>query len=247
MTQTPVPSIELATLCARTLDDKKAIDLRVLDVGGVSSLTNYLVIATATSEPHLRALRVELEKAVDTAAARIVGMETAGESGWVVVDLFDVMVHLFTAERRALYNLERLWRDSEEIPVSRLLAPPPAAAPAPAASASAAPKAKAPAPKAPAPKAPGAVKAPSAKAAREKAPGVKAAAAKEPKAKAAATKVPKAKAPAKAGAKAKASSAGARAGAKGGATGAAKGGPKGGAKRGAKAAPKATARTPKSP
>jgi ribosome-associated protein len=117
-------SLELARLCCRALDDKKAGDLRVIDVTDLSSITNYLVIATATSEPHVRALRIELEKALDAAKARIVGTETAGESGWTVMDAFDVMVHIFTSEQRARYRLEHLWRDGDDVPVKGLLAAP---------------------------------------------------------------------------------------------------------------------------
>jgi ribosome-associated protein len=115
-------SLELARLCCRALDEKKAGDLRVIDVTDLSSITNYLVIATGTSEPHVRALRVELEKALDSAKARIIGTETAGESGWAVMDAFDVMVHIFTPETRARYKLENLWRDGTDVPVKGLLA-----------------------------------------------------------------------------------------------------------------------------
>jgi len=115
-------SIALAQICCRALDAKKAEDIRILDVGEVSSITNFLVIATATSETHLRALRIELEKELDASRMRIVGLETAQESGWTVIDLFDVMVHLFTAERRDRFRLEALWKDSVEIPLSNLLA-----------------------------------------------------------------------------------------------------------------------------
>jgi ribosome-associated protein len=117
-------SLELVRLCCRALDEKKAGDLRVIDVTDLSSITNYLVIATATSEPHVRALRIELEKALDAAKARIVGTETAGESGWTVMDAFDVMVHIFTSETRARYRLEHLWRDGDDVPVKGLLAAP---------------------------------------------------------------------------------------------------------------------------
>jgi ribosome-associated protein len=116
-------SLELVRLCCRALDEKKAGDLRVIDVAGLSSITDYLVIATATSEPHVRALRVELEKALDSSKTRIVGTETAGESGWAVMDAFDVMVHIFTQEKRALFRLEHLWRDGDEVSVKGLLAP----------------------------------------------------------------------------------------------------------------------------
>jgi ribosome-associated protein len=112
-------SLALAQLCCRALEEKKGGDIRVLDVSQQSSITDYLVVATATSEPHLRALRVELEKALDGAKAHIVGIETAPESGWIVVDAFDVMVHLFSAERRGHYGLENLWKDAKEIASSK--------------------------------------------------------------------------------------------------------------------------------
>jgi ribosome-associated protein len=95
-----VAALDLAKLCCRVLDDKKAGELTVLDVSEQSSITDFLVIATATSDPHLRALRVELEKALDAGKVHLVGMESAQESGWMVVDAFDVMIHLFLSEAR---------------------------------------------------------------------------------------------------------------------------------------------------
>jgi ribosome-associated protein len=118
----PTTALALVKLCCGVLADKKAEDLRVLDISEQSSITDYLVLATGTSEPHLRALRVELEKALDTAKAHIVGIETAQDSGWTVVDTFDVMVHLFTPENRAKYRLESLWKDAVEVSVPALLA-----------------------------------------------------------------------------------------------------------------------------
>lgn len=113
--------LELVTLCCRVLDDKKAGELTVLNVSEQSSITDYLIVATATSEPHLRALRVELEKALDASHIHLVGMETAQESGWMIIDAFDVMVHLFLASARERYGLERLWRDATEVSVPKLL------------------------------------------------------------------------------------------------------------------------------
>jgi ribosome-associated protein len=114
-------SWSLAQQLVRALDEKKAGDLRILDVSEQSSITNFMIIATATSEPHLRALRVELEKVLDSQKTHIVGMDTAEESGWTVIDAFDVMVHLFTEERRDLYKLENLWKDAEDVTVDELM------------------------------------------------------------------------------------------------------------------------------
>ena len=117
-----VKSRKLLKLVVRVLDDKKAEDLRVLDVRDQSSITDFLVLATGTSEPHLRALRIELEKALDGARVPIIGVENTQGSGWTVFDAFEIMVHLFTAENRAKYRLELLWRDASRVPLSELLA-----------------------------------------------------------------------------------------------------------------------------
>ena len=114
-------ALDLVRICCRVLEDKKAGELAVLDVAEQSSITDYLVLATATSEPHLRALRVELEKAIDAADVHLVGQESSQESGWLVIDAFDVMVHLFLAATRERYGLERLWRDAKEVNVDKLL------------------------------------------------------------------------------------------------------------------------------
>jgi len=114
--------LELLRLCCRTLIEKKAEDICVLDVRAQSSITDYLVIATGNSEPHLRALRVELTRVLAEIHTRLVGVEAAGESGWTVVDIFDVMVHLLSPENRDRYHLEGLWRDAIDVPVPGLLA-----------------------------------------------------------------------------------------------------------------------------
>ena len=98
------PTLLLLKSVVLALDAKKAEDLRVLDVSKQSSITDYLVLANGNSEPHLRALRIELEKVLDEQKVRILGMETAKGSGWMVIDAFEVMVHLFTAENRDKYR-----------------------------------------------------------------------------------------------------------------------------------------------
>ena len=112
----------LALIC-KALDEKKAGDLRVLDVSAQSSITDYLILATGTSEPHLRALRVELEKVIDATGTKILGMDKSLESGWLVIDAFDIMIHVFTPDNRKKYALENLWKDATEISVEELLDP----------------------------------------------------------------------------------------------------------------------------
>jgi ribosome-associated protein len=127
-------SLALVKLCCRALDDKKVEDLRVLDVSEQSSITDFLILATGTSAPHLRALRIEVERALDSVKARIVGMEIPQDSGWMVIDAFDVMIHLFTQDQRERYGLENLWKDAVEVSVPKLLAVPKAVKARPASS-----------------------------------------------------------------------------------------------------------------
>jgi ribosome-associated protein len=110
----------LKQIC-QALDEKKADDIRVLGVSAQSSITDYLVLGTGNSEPHLRALRVEIEKVIDQSGVRILGMDTEQGSGWLVVDAFDIMVHVFTPENRRKYALESLWKDAEEISLTKVL------------------------------------------------------------------------------------------------------------------------------
>jgi ribosome-associated protein len=115
---------QLLALVCKGLDDKKAVDLKVIDVTSLSSITDYIVVAGGLADTHLRALRIEVEKVLDAQGAKIAGMDRNQESGWLVVDAYQIMVHLFTAEARAKYALEQLWRDGREISVASLLGQP---------------------------------------------------------------------------------------------------------------------------
>lgn len=106
--------------CYKALDDKKAIDMRILDVRGKSPVTDYLILASGTAEPHLRALRGALEHVIADLKVPLVGIDESPASGWLVVDAFDVMIHLFMPQQRSEYQLERLWKDAIEIQIEDL-------------------------------------------------------------------------------------------------------------------------------
>ncbi len=113
-TASETQTLALLRTLVTALEDKKAADLTVLHVGGISDITDYLVLATGNSEPHLRALRIEVEKVLDAAKLPIAGTEQGDYgSGWTVVDAFQIMVHVFTAEQRGNYALEKLWKDAQ--------------------------------------------------------------------------------------------------------------------------------------
>ncbi|HXJ59761.1 MAG TPA: ribosome silencing factor [Verrucomicrobiae bacterium] len=109
-------SKKLARLCRELADNKKAEDILILDVRAISSVTDYFVIASGSSEPHLRAIADELtnqlrkEHALSPRA-----QDGTVQAGWVVLDFFDVIVHIMRTEVRKRYDLESLWGDAPRV------------------------------------------------------------------------------------------------------------------------------------
>jgi ribosome-associated protein len=118
-------SRKLARLCREFADDKKAEDIVILDVRKLTSVTDYFVIATGTSEPHLRAITDEIvEKLRMDHEQRPRAVD--GETGraWVVLDYSDVVVHVMRPDTRTLYNLEGLWSDAPRVKPRKRPTPP---------------------------------------------------------------------------------------------------------------------------
>ncbi len=111
----------LLEVCCQAIDETKGEDIVILDVSKQSSITNFLILASANSEPHMRALKRDLDKALKDHNVSVLGADEGDESGWSVLDAFDVIVHLFTPEMRAKYDLESLWKDAWHIEVGALL------------------------------------------------------------------------------------------------------------------------------
>ncbi|MGH8281039.1 MAG: ribosome silencing factor [Gammaproteobacteria bacterium] len=100
---------QLRDLVVETLQDMKAVDIRALDVRGITVLTDFMVIASGTSDRHVKSLaRSVLDKAREH-AMRAMGIEGEQEGEWVLVDLRDVVVHVMRPQVRDFYNLEKLW------------------------------------------------------------------------------------------------------------------------------------------
>ena len=106
----------LAQLVRDLADNRKAENLVVLEVKEISSVTDYFVIATGTSEPHLRAISEEitdrLKEDHDLAPRALDG---STQTGWMVLDYFDVIVHVMKADARERYDLETLWGDAPKL------------------------------------------------------------------------------------------------------------------------------------
>jgi ribosome-associated protein len=107
---------DLAKLCAKYAEDKKAENIIVLDVNGISTITDYFVICTASSPPHLRAIQAEIDDMlIKDHDMRPRWRDTNYTSEWVVLDYADVVVHVFMAEKREFYALEELWSDGKTL------------------------------------------------------------------------------------------------------------------------------------
>jgi ribosome-associated protein len=106
--------------CCQALDDTKADNILVLYLGEKSSITDYYIIASGMSKPHLKALSRTVDELLDEREVEPLIIDSVPNSGWVIVDAFDFMVHIFIPEQREYYNLESLWKDAEIIEVESL-------------------------------------------------------------------------------------------------------------------------------
>jgi len=109
-------SKKLAMLCRELADNKKAENIVVLDVKEISTITDYFVIASGNSEPHLRAISEEiLDKLRDQQHVRPRAIDGNLQTAWLVLDYFDVIVHIMRNDVREHYDLETLWGDAPKV------------------------------------------------------------------------------------------------------------------------------------
>ncbi len=108
--------LDIARACATFADDKKAENIRILDLRGLSPVSDYFVICTALSNPQLRAVRDNIEDEMkEKHSVRPHYKDGDYESQWIIIDYGNVMVHIFTPEKREYYMLEELWGDAPEL------------------------------------------------------------------------------------------------------------------------------------
>ena len=106
--------VELSVECARSIVERKAVDVLLLDLKKVNSYFDYFLIATGNSRIHCRSLARELERSMLEKGLRARNRPDY-ESGWIVIDFGYLIVHIFTGETRDYYQLERLWGDADRI------------------------------------------------------------------------------------------------------------------------------------
>jgi ribosome-associated protein len=107
---------ELARLCVRLAEDKKAEDIVVLDLRGISSFTDFFVICSGTSEPHLKGINSGIREGIrEHANISPLASEGSVASQWLVMDYSGVLVHIFLQKKREFYALESLWSDAPRL------------------------------------------------------------------------------------------------------------------------------------
>lgn len=111
-----IKGLELALACAKAADGTKAEGIRILDMRGLSNLTDFMVVCTGTSMPQLRAILRDVAGQVEEEhGVKPLHTEGKADTRWVVLDFIDVMVHVMDAELREYYGLEDLWKDAKEV------------------------------------------------------------------------------------------------------------------------------------
>ena len=114
MTKQNIAGEELVQLAKSALEEVKAQDIQVIDVRDKHSLTDYMIIATGTSNRQINAMAEKVREIVKQKGVMPLGEEGKGDSDWVLLELNDVVVHMMTAAARQFYDLERLWLGAEQ-------------------------------------------------------------------------------------------------------------------------------------
>jgi len=111
------PSWEAARVAAEAALEKKATDVAILDVRGLTSYADFFVVASGGSDRQVSAIADSVEEKMKKAGNRPIGMEGYQQGHWVLIDFGDVIAHVFFEETRAFYDIEGLWADARRIPL----------------------------------------------------------------------------------------------------------------------------------
>ena len=110
-----ISSKEMAKTAYQALSDKKAEDIQVIDISGISVLADYFVIANGSNQNQIEAMRDAVDEALYKAGVKVKQIEGNRSSSWLLMDYGEIIVHVFSKEDRLFYDLERIWTDGKEV------------------------------------------------------------------------------------------------------------------------------------
>lgn len=113
-------SKELAKIAYNALDDKKGINITIIDISKISVLADYFIIAGGNNENQVKALAGNVEEEFAKAKISPKHIEGYNSANWILMDFNDVIVHVFNEDDRLFYDLERIWRDGQVVDVNEL-------------------------------------------------------------------------------------------------------------------------------
>lgn len=108
-------SKEMAGLAVRALEDKKAADIKVLDIAAISTLADYFIIASGANRNQVQAMADNAEEILVRAGYHARGVEGYRNGNWILLDFGDIVIHLFDQANREFFSIDRLWRDGKEV------------------------------------------------------------------------------------------------------------------------------------
>jgi ribosome-associated protein len=106
---------DMLKIIYNALDDKKGIDIKILDISKVSTIADYFVIASGSNSSQVQALSDNVTEEMSKAGYDYKQIEGYNSSNWILIDYSDVIVHVFDADSRMFYDLERIWRDAQYV------------------------------------------------------------------------------------------------------------------------------------
>lgn len=113
-------SKELAKLACDALDDKKALEIKVINIEKVSTLADYFIIASGTNRNQVQAMADNVDETLGRAGYEPKQIEGYQNANWILMDYRDIVIHIFDEENRLFYDLERIWRDGTVVEVEDL-------------------------------------------------------------------------------------------------------------------------------
>ena len=114
-------SYEQAVLAAKAISSKKGLDIQIIEIGSVSVIADYMVIATGTSGTQVKAMADHVEYELAEAGVSVSHIEGYRSNTWILLDYIDVLVHVFSDEARDFYDLERLWQDGTPVDLTGIV------------------------------------------------------------------------------------------------------------------------------